>query len=97
MKKPEWAEALDRLMSQRCDAVPPGWKTAKQIAEEMDVCYEMAKLKLKDLVDAGLAERKDFKVKWGRGIRGLPHFRLVTPAGRRPRTCGKGSRGSALA
>jgi hypothetical protein len=37
----------------------------------------MAKLKCAELVAAGLAERKDFRVKWGRGIRGLPHYRLI--------------------
>ena len=76
-KKPEWAEALDRLLSQRVETVPPGWKTAREVGEQLGVCYEMAKIKCKDLVDAGLAERKDFRVKWGRGIRGTPHYRLV--------------------
>ena len=85
-KKPEWAEALDRLLSQRVETVPPGWKTAREVGEQLGVCYEMAKLKCAELVAAGLAERKDFRVKWGRGIRGLPHYRLVkNPArGRRP-------------
>jgi predicted ArsR family transcriptional regulator len=85
-KKPEWAEALDRLLSQRVETVPPGWKTAREVGEQLGVCYEMAKLKCAELVAAGLAERKNFRVKWGRGIRGLPHFRLVNnPArGRKP-------------
>jgi predicted ArsR family transcriptional regulator len=76
-KKPEWAEALDRLLSQRGETVPPGWKTAREVGEQLGVCYEMAKLKCAELVAAGLAERKDFRVKWGRGIRGLPHYRLI--------------------
>ena len=85
-KKPEWAEALDRLLTQRVEAVPPGWKTAREVGEQLGVCYEMAKIKCKDLVDAGFAERKDFRVKWGKGIRGTPHYRLVNnPArGRKP-------------
>ena len=83
MKKPEWAEALDRLMSNRMEVVPAGFKTARDIAVEMGVCYEMAKLKCAELVAAGMAERKDFKVKWGRGIRAFPHYRLINPAGRR--------------
>ncbi len=74
-KKPEWAEALDRLLSQRVETVPPGWKTAREVGEQLGVCAE--------LVAAGLAERKDFRVKWGRGIRGLPHYRLVSPTARR--------------
>ncbi len=82
-QKPEWAEALDRLLSQRVETVPPGWKTAREVGEQLGVCYEMAKLKCAELVAAGLAERKDFRVKWGRGIRGLPHYRLVSPPARR--------------
>jgi predicted ArsR family transcriptional regulator len=85
-KKPEWAEALDRLMSNRMEPVPAGFKTAKEIGQELGVCYEMAKLKAKELVAAGLAERKDFKIKWGPGIRATPHYRLLKdPArGRKP-------------
>lgn len=77
-RKPEWAEALDRLMSHRCEAVPAGFKTAREIGQELGCCYEMAKIKCAQLVEAGLAERKEFRVKWGRGIRALPHYRLVT-------------------
>ena len=83
MKKPEWAEALDRMLSNRVETVPAGWKTAKEIAKELGMCYEMAKIKAKQLVKAGLAEQKDFRVKWGKGIRGMPHYRLISST-RRP-------------
>ena len=83
MKKPEWAEALDRLMNNRVETVPAGWKSAKEIAQELGMCYEMGKIKAKQLVKGGLAERRDFRVKWGRGIRATPHYRLISPAGRR--------------
>ena len=85
-KKPEWAEALDRLLSQRVEAVPPGWKTAQEVGEQLGVCYEMAKIKCKRLVQAGMAERADFRVKWGKGIRSAPHYRLFTGPvrGRKP-------------
>lgn len=81
MKKPEWAEALDRLLNQRVEAIPAGWKTAKEIGDQLGVCYEMAKLRAKELVEAGLAERRNFKVKWGRGIRATPHYRLISKKG----------------
>ena len=80
-KKPEWAEALDRLMSHRVESVPPGWKTGREISQQLGICYEMAKIKAKQLVQAGLAERKDFKVKWGRGVRATPHYRLLSKKG----------------
>lgn len=82
MKKPEWAEALDRLLSHQMEVVPPGWKTATQIAKELGLCYEMGKLKARAMVKAGLAERKYFRVKWGRGVRPTPHYRLVSSATR---------------
>ncbi len=37
-QKPEWAEALDRLLSQRVETVPPGWKTAREVGEQLGVC-----------------------------------------------------------
>jgi len=78
-----WARALDQLLTTRVEAVPPGWRSAEDLAKEMDLCYEMAKIKCRDLVKAGLAERKDFRVKWGRGARLRPFYRLVTPAARK--------------
>ena len=77
-----WAKALDQLMSHRLDAVPKDWKAPEVLANELGICYEMAKLKCRKLVKAGLAERKDFRVKWGKGARLRPHYRLVTPPGR---------------
>jgi len=77
-----WAEALDRLMSRQVETVPPAYKTPKEIANQLGICEEMAKLKAKELVKAGLAERKDFRVRWGKGIRATPHYRLVNCATR---------------
>lgn len=77
-KKPEWAEALDRLLSQRMEVVPPGWKTAHEIAKELGICFEMAKLRARDMVKAGLAERRDFRVRWGKGVRPTPYYRLIS-------------------
>lgn len=81
-KKPEWAEALDRLLSHQMEPVPAGWKTAQEIAKEMGFCLEMAKIKARAMVKAGLAERRDFRVKWGRGVRPTPHYRLINPPAR---------------
>lgn len=72
-----WAKALDQLMSHKLDAVPREWKVPEVLAKEMGICYEMAKLKCRDLVKARLAERKDFRVKWGKGARLRPHYRLI--------------------
>ena len=78
-----WAKALDQLMRIRIDEVPAGFRSPDDLSKEMGLCIEMAKLKCRDLVKAGLAERKDFRVKWGRGIRSRPFYRLVTPPARK--------------
>ena len=72
-----WARALESLLKNKEDKVPPGWRTASQLAAQMGYCEEMAKLKCKELVKAGLAEVKDFRVRWGKMIRARPHYRLL--------------------
>lgn len=72
-----WAKALDQLLVKRVEEVPAGYRSAEDLAREMDLCYEMAKLKCRDLVKAGLAERKDFRVQWGKGVRLKPFYRLL--------------------
>lgn len=78
-----WAQALDSLMKGREDKVPAGWRTPDQLVKQMGYCEEMAKIKCKELVKAGLAEMREFRVQWGKMIRGRPHYRLVTPPARR--------------
>ena len=72
-----WAKALDELLVKRVEKVPPDFKAPEQLAEELGLCYEMTKIKCHQLVKAGLAERRDFSVKWGRGIRRRPFYRLL--------------------
>ena len=84
-----WAKALDQLLCNRLDPVPKEWRTPEQLADQMGLCEEMAKIKCKELVKAGLAERKEFRVKWGKMIRPRPHYRLVSPKGRRDISRGK--------
>ena len=58
-----WADALDNLLMKRAEKVPKGWKTSAEVAEAMGMCEEMGKVKCKQLVAAGLAERREFRVK----------------------------------
>ena len=73
-----WADALDNLLMKRAEKVPEGWKTSAQVAAAMGMCEEMGKVKCKQLVAAGLAERREFRVKWGKMVRPRPHYRLVS-------------------
>ena len=72
-----WAQALESMMKGREDKVPPGWKAPEQLAKAMGYCDEMAKMKCRELVRAGLAEKKNFRVRWGKFVRAKPHYRLV--------------------
>lgn len=72
-----WVQALESLMKNKEDKVPEGWRTPDQLAEKWGYCNEMAKLKCKELVSAGLAEVKEFRVRWGKMVRSRPHYRLI--------------------
>ena len=74
-----WARALDQLLVKKIEPVPAGWRAAEDLAQELGYCDEMAKIKCRELVKAGLAEKRDFRVKWGKGARLRPHYRLVRP------------------
>jgi hypothetical protein len=39
-------------------------------------CREVGIQKCRDLAKAGMVERKDFRVVWGRGVRPKPFYRL---------------------
>lgn len=78
-----WAKALEQLLTKRVDEVPEGYRSPEDLAKEMDLCYEMAKIKCRQLVKAGLAEKRDFRVKWGKGVRLRPYYRLVSGKARR--------------
>lgn len=73
-----WAQALESMMKNKEDKVPPEWRAPEQLAKAMGYCEEMAKMKCRELVKAGLAERKNFRVRWGKFVRARPHYRLVS-------------------
>lgn len=72
-----WRAALSQMSQAKADVVPAGWHTPEELAPSLNFCEEMAKIKCRELVAAGLAERRDFKVAWGRMIRARPHYRLI--------------------
>lgn len=76
-----WAQAIESMMKNKEDRVPPGWRTTTQLATQMGYCEEMAKIKCKELVKAGLAEVREFRVRWGKMIRARPHYRLISKKG----------------
>jgi hypothetical protein len=71
----KWCEALAAVTAP-ADTVPPGWRTAKQIATQTKTPVPTLQNKLKRLVAAGKAERKKFRVQLAKNVRPVPHYKL---------------------
>jgi len=71
----KWCTALASC-TEATDIVPSGWNTAQQLAAKTKTPLPTLQQKLKRLMDAGQAERKNFKIKLTIQIRPVPHYRL---------------------
>ena len=80
--KGEWAQTLHKFLSKQQDHVPPGWLTTDSALKKMGLsgaaCSHRNKL-LKRICDAGLMEKKDFRIfdSSGRRISPITHYKLV--------------------
>lgn len=71
-----WAAAL--ACPQTPDIVPPGYHTANDLADKLGKNRNSINRQLGELVKAGRAEVKKFRVMNGqRGLYPTPHYRLV--------------------
>jgi hypothetical protein len=68
----ELAEALRGIA---VEEVPEGWQTARQIAEEGGVSHERACHVVRKAFDAGLLDRKLFRITTGLITKHVPHYR----------------------
>ena len=80
--KSEWAIALQKHLLEGIDPPPDGWKTVRQIAQEIGKTKGYASKIIFRLLKLGLAEKKSYRVlipksKTGRMI---PHYRLLPKA-----------------
>ena len=73
-----WRAAFEKVNLVGAESVPKGWHSPEEIAEKLGLCREVGMQKCRQLAQAGLVERKDFRVQWGRGVRARPYYRLVT-------------------
>jgi hypothetical protein len=71
----QWCKALAQITTP-VDVVPPGWQTARQLAAKTKAPVPTLQQKLKRLVAAGRAERKNFRVQLEKNVRPVPHYRL---------------------
>lgn len=75
-----WRAAFHKANTMNAEVVPPGYYAPEEIAGKLGLCREVGMQKCRDLARAGLVERKDFRVPWGKGVRLRPHYRLIKPA-----------------
>jgi hypothetical protein len=71
-----WRAAFVRVNQAAAEEIPPGWFSPEEIAMKLGHCREVGIQKCRDLAKAGMVERKDFRVVWGRGVRPKPFYRL---------------------
>ena len=74
-----WRAAFEKVNLVGAESVPKGWHSPEEIAEKLGLCREVGMQKCRSLAKAGLVERKDFRVRWGQGVRPRPYYRLVNP------------------
>jgi hypothetical protein len=75
-----WRAAFVKVNQVTAEEVPAGWYSPEEIAMKLGHCREVGIQKCRDLAKAGLVERKDFRVVWGRGVRPKPFYRLIKVA-----------------
>lgn len=71
-----WAKALEDSLQQRSDIVPEGWATCKAIADELGKAENTVVRQLGDLMRAGKAESRRFRIPYGNAIKSIPHYKL---------------------
>ena len=58
------------------DDVPPGWFTVSDLAAELNKAHVTVSERIRKMVKAGTAERKDFTIQLEQRVRKVPHYRL---------------------
>lgn len=72
----EWKSALEELSAIKSDSVPKGWVTCRRFAEMSSLSESQSLKKLRALVQATKAEKKNFRIEIGDRIFPIPHYRL---------------------
>jgi len=72
------AQKLRDLMNdKKVDKVPEGFQTAKEIGEQWDLGEARTSSLLREGVQAGILEKKHFRIKAGTMLRSVSHYREV--------------------
>jgi DNA-binding IclR family transcriptional regulator len=75
LEQSAWAAALAAI-AVPVEAVPPGWNTVQQIAQQTKTPVATLQKKLKHLIAAGQAERQMFRIQLKTNARPVPHYKL---------------------
>ena len=71
----QWCAALAQITTP-VDVVPPGWHSAKAIAEKLKLPKATLKPRLRALLDSGACECRMFRVRLKQLTRPVPHYKL---------------------
>jgi predicted transcriptional regulator len=71
-----WCAALAES-SVAAEAVPAGWFTVADLADEMKRDRSTISQRMRDMVKRGKAESRRFRIMTGRGVYPVPHYRLL--------------------
>ena len=58
------------------DTVPPGWLTISELSRQTGSPTATLQHKIRRLIEAGKAERKDFRIRLAKNVRPVPHYKL---------------------
>lgn len=73
-----WAEAFRQaLCTREVEVVPEGFFTSSEWSDMLGNSHSHTRRLLRDGVNAGKVETKDFRVRVGRSIRKEAHYRLI--------------------
>ena len=59
------------------DIIPPGFFSARQLADMMGRSASFIREKLYDEIKCGTVERRNFLVKYGNTRRSIPHYKKI--------------------
>lgn len=75
--KSEWITALAAAVTEKADAVPAGWKTAKQVMQEIGKSETRTRELLAAMISVGKVSVEEFRVVTPRGrVMAVPHYLL---------------------
>lgn len=77
MSANEWVNAITNALKKQEDDVPNGWVTAQELRKIFNASQEVTSRKIRSLMEAGLVEKKKFRIITSRGLYPEIHYKLI--------------------